>query len=165
MMEAKERLQAFLTAMTAWETWSHVEDRKIADDFEWEKRCDFDWGTRHSGKGQTSEERWVYCRKRSQESRTKLLAIFTEFLTQGAVRKIGRSRLGALNFGRPPQYAKEIEDEYEQNENHASVYAQSRDGSQPRTKYEMVIENEVWKIEAVFEWRPSSGKWSAVKAL
>jgi len=157
-MEPKERLQDFLTAMTEWEMWSHVEDRKTSNDYEWEKFSSAN-GLKPEDRSQCREKHW-------QEARERLMAIFTEFLTRHALEKIGAPRLISVRFAKPPSFDQDIENGYEQKRTHAYIYAtHKRSNLYPRMKYDMTIEDGVWKIDTAFDWRQSLNKWEKVKAL
>jgi hypothetical protein len=79
--------------------------------------------------------------------------------------KLGRPRIALLGFGRPPEYDREVEPDDEHENVHAFIFIRAQNGAHPGIKYEMLLEAGIWKIDAAFEWHPSSGRWRMVKAL
>jgi hypothetical protein len=159
-MEPKERLQAFLTAMTEWERWCHIEDRKTGNDYEWEQFS--------KAEGLKPEDRWEYSKRHDREAQARITAIYTEFLTQSALLKMGASKLYAYSYVKPPEFDQEIEAEYEQKRTHAYVYTQPRVAGTPltyRRKYDMKMEDGAWKLHDAFKWRQSLNKWERINHL
>jgi hypothetical protein len=139
IMNQKERLQSFISAMEEWIIWRNVESRK-------------------------PEYHGEYREKHIREAKERLLAIFTEFLTRRALDK-DASRLWGLSYRKPPEYSQEIEDEFEEKRVHTYIYAHHKKGSYAKRKYDLVREDGEWKIDATFSWDESSKKWWKRRAI
>jgi hypothetical protein len=131
MQNSRERLCAFLAEMLAWERWMYVEMRK-----------------------RSLEDRPILLR----ESKERLIPIFDEYLTQKAIEK-NDDFLDAPRVSKPPVFDQSVEIDYAQKRTRAHVFAQPAGNLLSRRRYELVIENGKWKLNAIFSWDASLNKW------
>lgn len=143
-MTPVERLKAFIADMLQWET---ALDEK-----------------RRAQRGQQDSSLHD---QTSQEAREKLRLIFAEHLSAQALATKAQSRLDLLSTGRPPEFAQQVLEDTESSKG-KTVYIETfreKGHLAPRRRYALVTEHDEPKIDAVYAWRDSTGKWDKQEAI
>lgn len=143
-MTPAERLKAFIADMLQWET---ALDEK-----------------RRAQRGQQDSS---LHEQTSLEAREKLRLIFAEHLSAQALATKAQSRLDLLSTGRPPEFAQQVLEDTESSKG-KTVYIETfreKGHLAPRRRYALVIEDDEPKIDAVYAWRDSTGKWDKQEAI
>ncbi|WP_241302705.1 NTF2 fold immunity protein [Burkholderia stabilis] len=98
----------------------------------------------------------------NQEAREKLGRIFSDHLSASAIATKAQSRLDLLNTGRPPEFAQQVLADTESHTGKTTYIETFREKGHlaPRRRYALVMENDEPKIDAVYAWRDSTGKWA-----
>ncbi|MCA8277904.1 RhsIA family immunity protein [Burkholderia sp. AU30280] len=98
----------------------------------------------------------------SQNAREKLRLIFGEHLSAKALATRAQSRLDLLDTGRPPEFAQRILADTESRTGKTTYIETFRERGHlaPRRRYALVIEGDEPKIDVVYAWRDSTGKWA-----
>ncbi|MCC4105658.1 NTF2 fold immunity protein [Serratia ureilytica] len=143
-MTSVERLKAFLAEMLRWEI-----------EFDEKRRA-------QRGNPDPSLMERV-----SADAREKLHQIFKEHLSANALATKAQSRLDLLSVGRPPEFAQQVLTETEKRTGKTTYIETFREKGHlaPRRRYALVTENEELKIDAVYAWRDSTGKWDKQSAI
>jgi len=136
-MKPTERLTAFIADMLHWEI--ALEEKRRA--------------LRGNQDSSLHEEMLT-------DAREKLYLIFTVHLSANALATKAQSRLDLLPSGRPPEFAQQV---LEDTESHVgkTIYIETinEKGLAQRHRYALVMEHGEPKIDAVYDWRRSTGKW------
>lgn len=140
-----ERLRTFLTDMLEWETTFDAQKRSHQ---------------RERPTDAASRAQMV------QTNRDKLLKIFNENLSTAALGTRAQPRLSTLGTGRPPEFAQQILEDTE-TVSGKTVYIETLNEKDisPRRRYALVTENDEPRIDAVYAWRNSTGKWSKQESI
>lgn len=136
-MTPVERLRAYIAEMLGWETTFHIQRRSRNYKQDAALRAQVD-----------------------QEAKRKLAKIFNEHLSAKAVETKTQSRLVLLNTGNPPTFAQQVIDDSESHVG-TSIYIETfnEKALTQRQRYAIVIEHGEPKIDSVYDWRRSTGKW------
>ncbi|WP_197524052.1 hypothetical protein [Cupriavidus sp. USMAHM13] len=139
-MTPVERLQAFIADMLEWETSFDAQRRAQQR----ERPQDAD-----------------YREKMIHENKDRLLKIFTAHLSTSALATKARARLDTMGTGRPPVFAQQVLEDTEIRSG-KNVYVETLNEKDitPRRRYALVMEDGGPKIDAVYAWRDSTGKWA-----
>jgi hypothetical protein len=137
MPEVFEKVNSFIEKMLQWETEFHKKRRSDAynnDD---------------------------YFRSQSdEEARKILLDIFSEHLSERALKGIAQARLDTLGTAHPPEYDQLIDRDTENFDRITGfIEAVNKKGFKQRYKYFLIIDQGILKIDSVRVWRSSTGKW------
>ncbi|AOJ23691.1 hypothetical protein WJ12_01970 [Burkholderia seminalis] len=94
------------------------------------------------------------------DAREALNQIFMEHLSAEALATKAQSRLDLLPSGRPPEFEQQVLDDTESKVG-KTIYIETFNerGLAQRLRYALVMEHGEPKIDAVYDWRRSTGKW------
>ncbi|WP_374619970.1 NTF2 fold immunity protein [Pandoraea sp.] len=128
----------------------------VADMLEWETT--FDVQRRAQQRERPKDA--VFREKMIQGNKAKLLKIFKEHLSKSALATEAKARLDTMGTGRPPVFAQQVLEDTEIRSG-KKVYVETLNEKDitPRRRYALVIEDDEPKIDAVYAWRDSIGKW------
>jgi len=143
-MTPTERLTAFLADMLQWEISLEAQRRAQR-------------GTHDSS----------LVEEINQEAREKLRLIFSEHLSTKALATKAQSRLDLLSTGRPPEFSQQVLADTESRTGKTTYIETFREKGHlaPRRRYALVMENDEPKIDAVYAWRDSTGKWTKQESI
>lgn len=128
----------------------------VADMLEWETTFDAQRRAQQRERPQDA----AFREKMIQDNRAKLLKIFSEHLSASALAAEAKARLETMGTGRPPVFAQQVLADTEIRSG-KKVYVETLNEKDltPRRRYALVIEDDEPRIDAVFAWRDSIGKW------
>ncbi|CAN7554062.1 RhsIA family immunity protein [Trinickia sp. LjRoot230] len=142
-MSPMDRIQTFLLQMWEWEVNFHAE--KSSDAYKQDPN---------------------YRDQADRNAKFKLKTIFSENLSMKAFNDLGTARLDTLGTGVPPEYGQAVLADTESRSGSATnIEAVRQKGLKQRYRYTVIIEHDLPKIDDVYIWRGSSGRWERRHAL
>jgi hypothetical protein len=154
VMTPVERLRAFIADMLQWDVSLDKQRRTYDRNFRDEENP--------SLRNQLIEEN----KQKEEEAKERLRSIFNEHLSARALVTIALARLDTMMTSRI-DFMQEILEDTESRRG-KTIYIETFNNKTtlaPRRRYAIAIENDAPKIDAVYAWRNSKGKWNKRESI